>query len=231
MRSAILTIDDSPTSGTRSLIAELDKRGISAVFFCIGKSIVHDLESTQEILRAGHEIGNHSYSHPHFSSISLDECIHEIEQTETLIDGIYDSFGANRLRKYFRFPYGDKGGRNKDPIQDYLKSKDFSHYLNERIDYQWFHENGLNKDRDVFWTFDCEDYKLYPPESSFTINNVLQHISDESPPNGGSLVSGSGDEIILIHDHPESMKRFPDGYKVILDKIAEHQIRFKNIRF
>jgi peptidoglycan/xylan/chitin deacetylase (PgdA/CDA1 family) len=59
-----LTFDDGPSPDTEGVLAVLAEHHLSATFFMIG----HEVESfpgiAQRVLAAGHEVGNHSYSHP-----------------------------------------------------------------------------------------------------------------------------------------------------------------------
>jgi len=229
MRYAILTIDDSPNENTLNFASYLAEQHISAVFFCIGKNIEEHLNTSEQIINFGHDIGNHSYSHKNFSKISFDECIEEINKTEDVINKIYRSVGIKRKKRYFRFPYGNKGEINKSKIQKYLKSCGFEKIdLGLDIEYLWYHENGLNDDVDIFWTFDCEDYRISSIDKPFGLNDVFEHINEKSPCLGGSLVSGIGPEIILIHDHLKTHAMFPEYYKSIISRIKEKGIRFRD---
>jgi peptidoglycan/xylan/chitin deacetylase (PgdA/CDA1 family) len=51
----------------------------------------------------GHEVGNHSLTHPAFTKIGLDGVAPELDQTEQIIR---ETLGVSS-RPYFRFPYGD----------------------------------------------------------------------------------------------------------------------------
>jgi peptidoglycan-N-acetylglucosamine deacetylase len=60
-----LTIDDGPDPvSTPRWLEALAAAGIKATFFCPGRSLEARPDLVQAILRAGHELGNHSYSHP-----------------------------------------------------------------------------------------------------------------------------------------------------------------------
>lgn len=224
MRSAVLTIDDSPNLNTLNLVTYLSQRKVPAVFFCIGKNIEENYDQAKHIIRAGFEIGNHSYSHQCFSDISLDESISEIENNEAIIDDLYDSMGVERKSKYFRFPFGNKGSANKIGLQEYLKKSRFERFASARIEYPWYIENGLDEDLDIFWTFDCEDYRFSIPPHIFGMNDVFNHMDEKYPKNGGSLMTGIGAEIILMHDNEYSHKRFPKYYEEIISKIEEKGI-------
>lgn len=59
-----LTFDDGPNPEyTPEILAILDKYGIKATFFVVGKNVETYSELTREILERGHILGNHSYSH------------------------------------------------------------------------------------------------------------------------------------------------------------------------
>lgn len=60
-----LTFDDGPHPVyTREILEILAEYGIRATFFCIGSNAEQYPALVQEILAAGHEIGNHTYGHP-----------------------------------------------------------------------------------------------------------------------------------------------------------------------
>ena len=77
-------------------------------------------------LKHGMVVGNHSYSHPDFAEIPYEEGISEIEKCEALLDDIYKKTGVERKYRPFRFPYGSKGGKNKENYEKYFKDSGFS---------------------------------------------------------------------------------------------------------
>lgn len=61
----LVTIDDGPDPrDTPVLLDLLDRDGVKAVFFMIGAKVAAHPELAREVLRRGHEIGNHTLSHP-----------------------------------------------------------------------------------------------------------------------------------------------------------------------
>ena len=120
MAKIILTIDDMPQENTVALVDWLSAMEIPAVFFAVGENLEKHPEIAVYALQKGFLIGNHSYSHPVFSSISLEEGIREITRTEVLLDRIYREAGVKREYRFFRFPYIDKGGAFHAAYQDYL---------------------------------------------------------------------------------------------------------------
>ncbi|MEL7116703.1 MAG: polysaccharide deacetylase family protein, partial [Pseudomonadota bacterium] len=60
-----MTYDDGPHPNlTPKLLDELKKRRLRATFYLIGKSVVTWPDIVRRIADEGHEIGNHSWSHP-----------------------------------------------------------------------------------------------------------------------------------------------------------------------
>lgn len=100
-----LTFDDGPnTKALASLLPILAAHGVQATFFVTGAELERHPELGQQLLAAGHELGNHSYSHQRmvFKSASFVE--NEIERTDALIRAA----GAEG-EILFRPPYGAKG--------------------------------------------------------------------------------------------------------------------------
>lgn len=80
-----LTIDDGPSERTAEILSALDELDIPATFFLCGSSMAERPEDAKSIASAGHEIGNHSYSHRRMVLVSYDFCKTEIEETNRLI--------------------------------------------------------------------------------------------------------------------------------------------------
>ncbi len=67
-RPPLITIDDGPCpEETPALLDVLDREGIKAVFFVIGEKVRRHPDLAREILRRGHELGNHTLTHPQAS--------------------------------------------------------------------------------------------------------------------------------------------------------------------
>jgi peptidoglycan/xylan/chitin deacetylase (PgdA/CDA1 family) len=67
-RKAIaLTFDDGPSPATPRLLDILADYRVPATFFQCGRNVLRTPEITQAVSLAGHEIGNHSHTHPNFA--------------------------------------------------------------------------------------------------------------------------------------------------------------------
>ena len=64
-RVLALTFDDGPHPRyTHAILDLLGQYGAKATFFVIGKNLLYYAEAAKRAVREGHEIGNHTYSHP-----------------------------------------------------------------------------------------------------------------------------------------------------------------------
>jgi chitin deacetylase len=99
-----LTFDDGPTTtGTSEILKVLDEMQVKATFFLIGGELEQNLEEGRKIVAAGHEVGNHSYSHTRMLLSSPSFVREEIEKTDRLIR----EAGYSK-EIHFRPPYGKK---------------------------------------------------------------------------------------------------------------------------
>ena len=84
-----LTFDDGPSrQNTEEILKILEEYGIRATFFVIGENAAADPERIRMIHEAGHEIGNHTYTHAYISKIRPDELREEIQKTEEVLKSI-----------------------------------------------------------------------------------------------------------------------------------------------
>ena len=62
-RSVALTFDDGPSPGSVGIAEYLALQGVPATFFQCGANVLRHPEIARELVAAGHEIGNHTFSH------------------------------------------------------------------------------------------------------------------------------------------------------------------------
>lgn len=99
-----LTLDDGPSARfTGEVLAILREKNIPATFFVTGKETEENREQAQAIIAAGHELGNHSWSHRNFTLAGMQTVRDEIERTDAAIRAA----GYER-EIYFRPPFGKK---------------------------------------------------------------------------------------------------------------------------
>lgn len=80
-----LTFDDGPTKNVDKLLPLLDKYNTKATFFLIGSDLKKHPEEGRKIAEAGHQIGNHTYSHNRMVFKTPFYIKEEIEKTDQLI--------------------------------------------------------------------------------------------------------------------------------------------------
>lgn len=98
-----LTFDDGPhPKYTEQILGVLEKYGVKATFFVVGTNAERFPELVQKEISMGHEIGNHTYSHPNMKSITYDELQSELTQNEELL---FSLTGARTT--LFRPPCGE----------------------------------------------------------------------------------------------------------------------------
>jgi peptidoglycan/xylan/chitin deacetylase (PgdA/CDA1 family) len=100
-RSIALTFDDGPSEGTNHLLDILNKYRTPATFFVCGKNVQRLPGIAQAVAAAGHEIGNHTYSHPALylrSSRFIDD---ELSAAQSII-----AETTGNSPKLFRAPFG-----------------------------------------------------------------------------------------------------------------------------
>ena len=99
-----LTFDDGPSKRyTDQVLAILAAEQVTATFFVTGKETKQNLFQARQLLAAGHQLGNHSYSHPRMLLMSPTAVASEIEQTDAAIRSA--GYQGDIL---FRPPYGKK---------------------------------------------------------------------------------------------------------------------------
>jgi len=109
-----MTFDDGPSATlTPKLLDLLATRHIKVTFFVIGENVAEHPEIVARAAREGHEIGNHSWSHPNFGKMSDDNVRSQLRRTD---DAIRSATG-NRPT-LMRPPYGSITAREKHWIHD-----------------------------------------------------------------------------------------------------------------
>ena len=230
MIRALLTMDDIASVNTPAIVDYLEEHKIPVVMFAWGQKVEEHYEEALYALKKGIIVGNHSFTHPAFSSITFEEGVEEIEKCEKVLDKLYKDAGVERKYRPFRFPYGDKGGDKKALLQDYLSTHGFHKVDDSNITYPWWKERGLDKDIDTFWTFDFAEYNIRP-NSGFTIDDVFKNMHDMNPGSGAPLFAPDSYHMLLFHAHDETEEMVPLYYKKVLDECLKNGVEFVEPEF
>lgn len=116
-REVALTFDDGPDETfTPQVLEILHHYGVHATFFCIGSQIQKYPDVLRNIAEGGHTIANHSWSHPHLTTMAAHDVMWELAATSGLIEEVV---GCRPL--FMRPPYGDLDAR----VEALIESEDY----------------------------------------------------------------------------------------------------------
>ncbi|MEC0180947.1 polysaccharide deacetylase [Paenibacillus peoriae] len=133
---AYLSFDDGPSvTVTPKILDILKEENVKATFFVVGKA-VEENENTKKIIKRivkeGHAIGNHSYSHDYGylypnRSVNSDVFMNDIEKVNQTLKQI---LGQDFSTRVIRFPGGHMTWQKRDPIgmnrlDNALREKDY----------------------------------------------------------------------------------------------------------
>ncbi|MBM4411946.1 MAG: LysM peptidoglycan-binding domain-containing protein [Chloroflexi bacterium] len=151
--------DSAPTGAMLDVLAE---RNIQITFFLTGDWIERNPELTKRIVADGHEVGNHSTSHPDFRGLDESGMLLELQ---TMSDRLYAVTGT-RPAPYFRPPYGAYDER-------VLRVVIANGYL------------------PIFWTLDSLDSVGDPKSADFLVDRLTNTLAPDKR-NGAILLAHCG---------------------------------------
>lgn len=154
----LLTFDDGPhPTHTPAILDILKAQGVHAIFFEVGRNLGevqngvalpgHNQAIVARLLREGHAVGNHTFTHPVLPKLDDEQVAKEIADTQALIDVIIPE-GDGRTQT-FRPPYGAR---------------------NDKV----LAEIDQHKLRSVIWNVDSEDWADPVPQS--VAHRVIQEV-------------------------------------------------------
>ena len=168
-----LSFDDGPDpKWTPKILDILKKYHVIGTFFMIGEQAANNVSLIRRVFNEGHEIGNHTFTHPDISEISTNSADLELNLTERLFAA---KLGVQPL--YFRPPYSiDQEPDTNDQAAPAARIQDLGYVI-------------------VGDKIDTNDWDEHPRKSPQEItDSVFQQINDMQT---RSWMQGS---IILLHD-------------------------------
>lgn len=84
-QAVALTFDDGPSEDTERVLDVLQAYGVRATFFMIGREVERHQRTARRIVSEGHEVGNHSYSHPIYLYRTRRETERQLALTQQVI--------------------------------------------------------------------------------------------------------------------------------------------------
>ncbi|WP_158582967.1 polysaccharide deacetylase family protein [Lysinibacillus yapensis] len=111
-KKVALTFDDGPHHKiTRQVLDLLAQYDAKATFFIVGNQVAGNESIVKAILAEGHEIGNHSWSHPNLTKLSPSNVSAQVDKTNNTIFKITGHYPT-----VFRPPYGEKNKTVEDSV-------------------------------------------------------------------------------------------------------------------
>jgi peptidoglycan/xylan/chitin deacetylase (PgdA/CDA1 family) len=187
-KQLFLTFDDGPLYCTPRILDLLAETNHKATFFVIGRNL-HNPQLRQfavRALREGHDIGNHSYNHPDFSTISARRAFKEIWATHLLIQEIIAEAGVEPEEQdlYFRFPYGVDGNRsNREAVRQFLGELNYG---------------------TAWWDLDTHDWQMELRWFPRSPSRVIAMLTKARPL-----------DVVLLHDRDKTARYLPQMLKTL----------------
>ncbi len=107
-----ITFDDGPCAYTERLLDGLQARGVKATFFMVGNRIEANADIVTRVYAEGHQVANHTWSHPELTTQTDDGVISQVSQTQEALDAICGA-GTTYL---FRTPYGSTNAHTRSLV-------------------------------------------------------------------------------------------------------------------
>jgi peptidoglycan-N-acetylglucosamine deacetylase len=182
-----LTFDDGPDpEWTPAILDILKQENVPATFFIIGKNGQAHPDLVRRIVNEGHEIGNHTFTHPNLGEVPGALTDLELNATQRLIESL-----TGRSTVLFRPPYfGDAEADTPDEVEPAIRAKNLGYLM-------------------VGLRIDPGDWRL-PVRADDIVKLAVQRAMDTNPETRGQVVllhDSGGDRSatvqalpILIHE-------------------------------
>ena len=124
-KKVYLTLDDGPGSQSGKILDILKKNHVKATFFVTGKEDASSKKIYQRIVKEGHTLAMHSYSH--IQDVIYDSKEAFEKDLKQINRCLYEATGVHT--KFYRFPGGSSTQNTSLPIQNFIDVLKKNHYL------------------------------------------------------------------------------------------------------
>lgn len=100
-RAVALTFDDGPSAGTAEILEALREAGARATFFQCGLNVERHPEWARAVSAAGHEVGNHTWSHRRLDFVRREVMREELGRAQSVLTAVHGT-----TPRWFRAPFG-----------------------------------------------------------------------------------------------------------------------------
>ena len=88
---------------TAKILDTLKKHNVKATFFVVGNFIETSPDLVKRMVKEGHLVGNHTFTHPDMSEIATEEAF---RQELSKLEDLYEKTTGKKMKKYYRPPQG-----------------------------------------------------------------------------------------------------------------------------
>jgi cellulose synthase/poly-beta-1,6-N-acetylglucosamine synthase-like glycosyltransferase/peptidoglycan/xylan/chitin deacetylase (PgdA/CDA1 family)/spore germination protein YaaH len=200
----VLTFDDGPDPRwTPQILDILRAENVKAAFFIVGENGQQNPDLLKRIVNEGHEIGNHSFTHPNLGEIPDQVVDLELNTTQRLIESV-----TGRSTRLFRAPYfGDAEPRTPDEVGPTVIAQNLG-YISV----------GLHLDPDD-WKTTNDDGSRHTADE--IVNDVVEAAKVNTPEERGN--------VILLHDSGGDRSATVEALPKLIHELRQRGYEFTTV--
>ncbi|MEA3057239.1 MAG: peptidoglycan-N-acetylglucosamine deacetylase, partial [Sphingomonadales bacterium] len=197
-----LTFDDGPDPRwTPRILDILKQKQVPATFFIVGENALTERGLIERMIREGHEVGSHTYTHPNLATAGKTQTLFELNATQRLFEAF-----TGRMLKLFRAPFfGDAEPTTADEILPVWEAQN-----------RGYVSVGLH--------VDSEDWQR--PGVATIVNNAVSRVLSASQNCNDESESQCSRNIVLLPDSGGDRSQTVAALPIIIDVLRSHGIRF-----
>lgn len=111
VKCVALTFDDGPGAATGKLLDILEEKNVPATFFPVGRMVKENPELVKRMHEQGHQLGNHTWTHPLLTRLSADKIKSEISKTADIVREV-----TGQEMTIYRPPYGGRNAKVDEAV-------------------------------------------------------------------------------------------------------------------
>jgi len=186
------TFDDGVSNNFETLLKILDQEKVIATFFIIGNTLLdsHKFGMAKDAYKAGHILGNHTWSHCNALKVTPEQLSKELDDTEAMLRKVQD--GAETV-KFYRPPFG----AIDQSVYDHVAAKGYKVF---------------------YWNLDLNDWNVHIPKDKLLAD--YKDFFNKADPKKHSYISLQHDmRIHSVELVPEILRMVRDkGFEIVTTK-------------
>jgi peptidoglycan-N-acetylglucosamine deacetylase len=205
-KAVALTFDDGPDlQWTPQVLAVLKQKKVPATFFIVGQNANRASWLLNQIVQDGHELGNHTYTHPNLGAVPNQVTDLELTATERLVESV-----TGHQMRLWRAPYfGDAEPKIPSEVEPILEAQRKLNYI----------AVGLRVDPDD-WDIDNPNPELRANAENIT-QRTIGGITSKDPDQRG--------QIVLLHDSGGDRSATVAALPRIIDELQARGYHFVTV--